>query len=1822
MRGHRPLILVVLLSTLGGAATVAADNPLPPGDKEPAPRIDPGGPGAFVTSLAFSSDGKTLYAAGWDKVIRVWTLNDKGEFKPSRTMYRVPAGPGVNGTIDALALSPDGHWLAAAGNGMARQTAGFRDRGFIVPSEGVSDPDRLQDFGNIYLFSTRDQAVRILRGHEGNVTALTFGHQPGKASPRLLSVATEAQEGGARKKQLIARLWDLDKRTSIKLPVLPKESLGVRRPGVALWESGPGMDKLQAAFALYDRKLRVCDVAQEMTQPRKYEDLWYNLALAYLDPGQLLTAGYNSEPAIRQSQLTRWGISAKGELEQRRQYPLGDGFARALIPLSRKGDNPADLAAVVMWQPGSNGATHEYRLRIVDLDGEKTRELAADLPLWEDPYANQPVLAAARGGEYLAVAGNQNHTIWIYPVRDFVKGKKPQPKILKGDALVFQHVSFVHRGKNLGLLLNPERRRKPRGAAPPQPDARRGDWIFDFSERSLSDKPAGWETAAPRADGWTAKDDGKDDGKKGFATIAIHHGEELVGSIVFPKGGVITDYALAPPGEAATVPPLLAVAIDLDGQPILTIYNAKSGEPVRRLTGHEDRIAALAFSPDGQLLVSTAEDRTVCVWSLRDLNTVLDKRGRLKGLTVGQANEAVRVLEVEADSPAARAKLKRGDILAGLVQKGKCIRRKTPADFYEAIFYSKPGLEVILRRGDPNGHDDISLVVDQGIDERKPLFSLFVSQGEKAADCEWIGWRPVGPYDASEKAERYLRWHFNTGDPKAPTRSARADQYRPIFYQKGLLKQLIENRVPGGAEIKLPAPTIALWVEEKGRAPAVVRPAGGMKDDDHVVVRHPEVDFIVTLGERPLSSLSALTWRLDDGAEKDLLKSEDPEGGQFSETLPLKRGRHRFEVKARTLGFPSEEVREWLDVVFQPEPPKVVYKPERPQLAAKDAGGQIFVDAPAFPFTAQIEPKLPHEEVCVTLRHWYHGQEVKADSKTEIFPAEKVKEGEPLDFKQQLTLLPGENEIKVEAVYSNAPADGREEPGLLSLSIFYFKAKPPEIAFEKVNLAPEKEGGELRAVDPSRPVVVSVLDLRLLGTIKADKELLREAQLDQLGRGVKTRAKLSKFEPDKKVTFEFDERIKLEAHDGAQTIRIRAKTKSSDEAECSLTFQYRPPLPVVNITQPRDGQVFPGPDDKRTISLRGKLEERGARGYDIDLLVNGKLAPKPDVKAGTLSGEAVVEPGPSILQVRVSNKWETKDYPIAISFTPDPPTIQSPLKYDPVKGEPLLNLEAKVISPIKPEPASVRVEVNGRETAGNEKATVKKVEGEKNLWIVRLRGVPLDAHSPKQEIALSLSHTYAKCREPGRCTVELEKVFPPPEAEFLEPRVNTSVSTAQVMVRFRVRSTLPLPLVRVRLLQEGQPDEPVDVREVPKEGDKYVLTGSWKVKLRPGPNRLSLEAVSLSGRLPNNPQLVLTYVPPPFHIDIKHVTENFLAGPAVSPLPGDRSVLVFSGVTSGRVWLHGQISWADKQVKGVLLRSFVNGFQQAPVEVKRQGGEAQTLFEVGLLLNRKDNRVRLAASPCDDDGATECTIDCAKPFTRQNLYVLALSTRSQPDQLRKQLQNAFNTQRAGAPAKAFPEPIILEPLTGDKVHPHDLNRQLKKLEREMAVQRGRDKLMNDVLIIYYEGGETINEDGHFFCAPGSAGPADPSCIPCDKLVRYLSDLPGAHVLLLDVERSARAEVAQDRIVNWKARKDSPQVRTHVAVMRCALRPKASRPGGVRLLPVVKKTIQAKDPLGLGQLIALVKDTLEKSEDAGAGLLIIGPPIVPPELVDLKVGSSP
>ena len=91
---------------------------LPP--QEPILRIDPGMHTAQIRRLGVDAACKLMATGSYDKTIRLWRLP---QGKLLRTL-RPPIGPGHDGKVFAVAMAPDGSWVAAGGWDAAYSSAG------------------------------------------------------------------------------------------------------------------------------------------------------------------------------------------------------------------------------------------------------------------------------------------------------------------------------------------------------------------------------------------------------------------------------------------------------------------------------------------------------------------------------------------------------------------------------------------------------------------------------------------------------------------------------------------------------------------------------------------------------------------------------------------------------------------------------------------------------------------------------------------------------------------------------------------------------------------------------------------------------------------------------------------------------------------------------------------------------------------------------------------------------------------------------------------------------------------------------------------------------------------------------------------------------------------------------------------------------------------------------------------------------------------------------------------------------------------------------------------------------------------------------------------------------------------------------------------------------------------------------------------------------------------------------------------------------------------------------------------------------------------
>ncbi len=1761
VRLARGLLCLGLLVGHSSILQAADEFTVPPGDMQPFLRVEPGGATSHVTALTFSADGKTLYVAGWDKVIRVWTLNDKGRFVPARVhTYRVPIGSGLDGAINTMALSQDdGLWLAVAGTGVVRGGMGLRNVGYPRPRSDMAK-EMLEDQGTITVFNTRDGSARQLRGHRGVVNGLAFA-PPVKGRPALLlSVAWEPIPGmKPTSYRCSARLWDVVKSESTKvLTGLP----GVAgwpppRPGLSVWYSG--RTRVRAALSLSDGFFRVWNVDAERTSRQKEVDFLYTTTVVqFPNSNEMLTASYGEN----QAQLTRWWLDTGGKLAREApKAPLKiNYYPRALGLLSSRADGAADLAATVVRFSPKDRSVDDNRLQIVDLAAKGPATVLSEKILWRNSTI-MPVLATSLRSPFMAVAGHPDHAVRVYSIRSLLEGGKVAPQVLASLGMTFEYVSFVTKvegkDKKLGLLLNRAARRRP-GQAAPTPSEDENDLVFAIRERTTTSRLAGWKTAAPPANGWSARH--AVESKPGV--IAVYKGKRLEKEIPLSFNHELSDYALLAPGLYRKDPllkdPLLALATHENDEPRLVLYNARTGAEIRHFKGHTDRVSALAFSDDGRLLVSASRDQTVCVWSLTTFDQVADKFGTLRGVSV---RETDGVLTVEHDSE----KLRAGDTILGLFDdKGMLQRMTSKIKFYESILKLKPGSTVRLRVSNGGKPRNVTLEVAQSPDMRNPLFTWFALKGLAGGELDWIGWHPLGPFDASSaRAESHLGWHFNTGDPKKPTRFALAGVHRKEFYREGLLADLVrDGRLYPKPPPPLPDPRIDTLIREGGRLLELKEPI--------VVVRQPRVELLVTIGNRSLATLSELAYKVD-GLPEQKLNLDRPDDEPFVLSLPkLERGKPRVvEIAAWTKEKVSRVVRQKFTVSYEPVAPQVAFGGKQ-NGNAKNA---------AFRLVAKVLPSTAGEKVVFTIHHEFNGKTIDEETRErQIAPGDTWNVDRTFKLKEG-----GKNVIVLTAVNKGAlPGKPDRNTKPIALEIYLAKkAAPPAI----VLMVPDPDGKvtKWKEVPPSETVYVSASEVFVSGKINAD-ENLHAAEWQQVEPETNPVAALSDFKPDKSLTFK--EKLKLKP--GLQTYRFQAKSVNSPQSDRELKIFYRPPLPGVTnvtITGLTPGNVLYGEKETALVTITGRISvPKHEHPYSGVVVVDDEEQGKLDVdeRAGTFKAQATIKPGSHNVRIKLSNKWNPDarySETIQIRYLRPPVFVDVEAKETP--GTRILDFVARVRSPIPLLRESVQVKVNaGRRYSLKELPIITPAGAD--VYSIELKGVALDATRKDNLVQVWVSNEEAETRTPGSSKhIDLASKFPA-RVRIVSPGEDLIVPVPKVRVRIEVSSAIPL--TEVTLVPEGRPGLSFkDVSRLrPEKDGVYRLTSELEVPLARGPNFLSLEAVNAGGKVVS-PALTVNYVPPPLAVYVDRLVDPSKGGMERKAKYEAAGKISFDDMDQGKVRLEGRVVRADETTaweKYREVRVFVNGFQQVPAKILELGdSKLERRFRADVLLNReKRNLVEVvllrpdavpeSAEIPSEEARAEFEVHCFKPVERQRLHLLLLSPGAgEKEEVESEFKKAINPKLA-----AFSEIEPPEVLVGNDVRIGRIRGKLNLIKRSIDVRHreGSETPMNEVVMIYYQGREAVKEVGNFFRIPGVEKDAKGSDIPCDQIVKMLAKTSAAHVFLLDVERDPK-DRGTDKLGQW-SRHYPPAVQSHFVIMRHAWRGEKAFPEKARLISVLREAL--------------------------------------------------
>jgi WD40 repeat protein len=1743
--GAWPIGLVLMLVGLNGAV----------GQEEvPIFRLEVDEPTSRVTGLAFAPEdrndpgGQTLYIAGWDKIVRVWTFDQKTKrFQPNRNAtYRVPIGPGLDGAISSLALSSDGRWLALAGQGYIRGSAGFRQPGEVVPWKLLSK-EMKEDRGQIVVFDTRskDRRVLPLRGHLAPVDALALAPVEPERPLVLASVALEGEEG---KEQGVVRVWDVEHGKPLA-PALEltkyddkfRPSLGVRRRG-----PGPADYEVAITFGGSDFYLR--DVAGQLVKVEDGNQLYNNtIALDWFGPNRLVTVGYVGKKTG--SLLKFWDRAGKGADLRMFPHPIkfpvaADGrsfdfpYALALFASPGPPGRAPDHAAVVLGRLPLNGAPSriEYSLQIrpLDLDPARANKIRARVRLGDEAADNapQPVLAVAPDGKHLAVAFRRNHEVAIYDVAGLLDGQRtPLRPPLPSPGLTFPQAAFVRKGKDWGLLLDERPKGRPgelllRGVGP----GRR--FVLDLKTGRVTDRADGWTTSVPALNGYqTSHNDRKLDarGKPELPASVNVWRDGKVKQVPLKLGDTLTDYALSPPGPGSVrgLPVLAIAAVGRSGVPRLELFNGSTGDRVRVLSGHTAAIRSLAFSADGRRLVSASEDQTVSIWNLSELESELKEMIRLEGVELSPCSGGVIGFIVEAvdpEKPASKV-LREGDRLTALVQDGKFpgLRFPTLGALDQAILANPPGALVMLwRERDRAEPKYVKVKVVQAVDERKPFLTMFFASSGKADGMpHWLAWKPEGNYDLSDPAadEDLLGWHFNTDQPEAPTRFAVAAEYRRLR-QIGLLDELFHQKDPPPP----PPPPPPLRPDDLFLDPLPV----GYDDQWRALLQQPPraLTLMIHDDKFPLRDITSVDWSLDGGNLEPMRRTAD---------------------RVWTTDFLGRQIEPWRDYVAKivlrtSEPPtqdkvelKFLFKPEPPTIEVDPRQDRVVVKEEQYTVSAEIQGARAGEKLRVRLRHGA-GPEQVLDGPS------------PRPIQEKIALQLGDNRIELEARLADVPPrDAERETTRKTLLVVFEKPQAPTIELKKVvPLTAAGEGSALTPL-PDDPLafVADGPRVRLEGRIQGDV-ILNEAWLVEGAAPAKPRH-LKGFKPGKDKSFDFAEELKLVPDTKPLLIRIKARAGVGEPAELALGVRYQPPVPeIVEIgLKPADREVFDGLDGappRVRLVARLKLPPDN-QPFQPEILRNGTVLPehpefKPDKfkpDQGEVSAGLTPEPGDNRIQLRLSNIWGTTLSSEAIEVRYMRPPLVSKVTVDKIGNQPFADLTARV-DPVVPEPKETQITLDrpgkigqGQVSEETERPTFRR---EADHWVLSARRRRLEPGKNRFLVKVRNRDGWSRATAASEVVEYREPPKDRPVVRITSPDRDFKSQVSRLEVGFQVRSKHPLK--EVKLVQRNQTGRSKDVfhAQAP-QGELiagYLERKGIGVELFDGKNIFDLYAVDDQGE-GNRDQVVGEYLQPPVEVVIDSLVV-FKAAPGQRRefKPAIKNNLPVFDETLPDSWvkLQGRVRWLDADARKKypdpnIVEVWVNGTTWSKIKLPKNN-KLEDEFSALVRLSTKTSKltVRLAKAPMDRLSSVSFVVPCEFKDLHQELHLLVISAEDgDVKQLRARIERAFkleriqgnNTPAVRFKAKAFEKVFLYGPLVGRKAELSLINGQLweinKNLGKPNEIPVG--ELPTEVVAIFFQGSKPLMGAGReLLLRTGKR-------FPLSEFSSWLDGTRGYQIFLLEVK---------------------------------------------------------------------------------------------------------
>lgn len=282
-----------------------------------------------------------------------------------------------------------------------------------------------------------------------------------------------------------------------------------------------------------------------------------------------------------------------------------------------------------------------------------------------------------------------------------------------------------------------------------------------------------------------------------------------------------------------------AVAVGTSGRNNIYVFelaNAGDCRLLRQFRGHEETVRSVSVSRDLRYLASGADDATVRIWPLRDLQQDEAIVHRW-GASFSIEKEALSIDSIRADGPLFHRGMRAGDVVQRLLWlEGSEVREAAdrPEEILAAL-QTLPFDALVVFEYQRRGVKQESF---QSFPAWQALASLFVANNR-----EWAVWTPAGYYDASFGGHRLFGWQVNQGLEQAPDFFL-AEQFRKKLERPGLMRRLIDAgsldemfraamQQPPAAEDKV----VSDEYRVKPRVTILSPPAGATIGDSELVVR-------------------------------------------------------------------------------------------------------------------------------------------------------------------------------------------------------------------------------------------------------------------------------------------------------------------------------------------------------------------------------------------------------------------------------------------------------------------------------------------------------------------------------------------------------------------------------------------------------------------------------------------------------------------------------------------------------------------------------------------------------------------------------------------------------------------------------------------------------------------------------------------------------------------------------------------------------------------------------------------------------------------------